>query len=176
MRKILTLCMVMKDGKLLLGMKKRGFGMGRWNGFGGKVEEGESIEEAAKREVFEESGLVARSVEKRGLIRFDFEDGTRGVEVHIFACDNFEGEAEESEEMRPEWFDAGTIPTTKMWTADALWLPLFLAGKTFEGDFTYDRPSASDRASKIIRQKLVVVGEAEQPEIQNKKRGQLCNR
>lgn len=63
MRKILTLCMVMKDGKLLLGMKKRGFGMGRWNGFGGKVEAGESIEEAAKREVFEESGLVARSVE-----------------------------------------------------------------------------------------------------------------
>lgn len=165
MRKILTLCMVMKDGKLLLGMKKRGFGMGRWNGFGGKVEVGESIEEAAKREVFEESGLVARSVEKRGLIRFDFEDGTRGVEVHIFACEDFEGTVEESEEMRPEWFDVDKIPIGRMWTADALWLPLFLSGKTFEGDFVYDRPSASDRTSVIIRQNLIVIDDEPQKRI-----------
>ncbi|NTV55003.1 MAG: 8-oxo-dGTP diphosphatase [Candidatus Moranbacteria bacterium] len=157
MRKVLTLCMVMQDGKLLLGMKKRGFGMGRWNGFGGKVEEGESIEKAAKREVFEELGLMAKSVEQRGLIRFDFEDGTRGVEVHIFACDDFDGEAEESEEMRPEWFDVDKIPIARMWTADASWLPLFLSGKTFKGDFTYDRPSSSDRTSVIIRKNLVVI-------------------
>jgi hypothetical protein len=35
--KPLTLCMVHQDNKLLLGMKKRGFGEGRWNGFGGKL-------------------------------------------------------------------------------------------------------------------------------------------
>ncbi|CAN0505072.1 unnamed protein product, partial [Ectocarpus sp. 12 AP-2014] len=33
--------------EILLGMKKRGFGEGKWNGFGGKVESGESVEEAA---------------------------------------------------------------------------------------------------------------------------------
>jgi len=39
----------MEQDRILLGMKKRGFGAGWWNGFGGKVQQGETIEEAAKR-------------------------------------------------------------------------------------------------------------------------------
>ncbi|MDR0650832.1 MAG: NUDIX domain-containing protein [Candidatus Peribacteria bacterium] len=42
------------QGQLLLAMKKRGFGVGKWSGPGGKVEEGESISQAAVREVEEE--------------------------------------------------------------------------------------------------------------------------
>ena len=47
--KLLTLLFVLKPGKVLLGYKKRGFGADRWNGFGGKVQQGETIEEAAIR-------------------------------------------------------------------------------------------------------------------------------
>ena len=47
--KLLTLAFVCRDREILLGFKKRGFGAGRWNGFGGKVENGETIEEGAKR-------------------------------------------------------------------------------------------------------------------------------
>ena len=47
--KLLTLVMIMKNDKILLGMKKRGFGVNRWNGFGGKLQPGESILDAAKR-------------------------------------------------------------------------------------------------------------------------------
>ena len=47
--KLLTLAFVKTSTDILLGYKKRGFGMGRWNGFGGKVEAGETIEDAAKR-------------------------------------------------------------------------------------------------------------------------------
>lgn len=50
-KKILTLCIIHQENKVLIGMKKRGFGEGRWNGFGGKVQENETIEEAAKREL-----------------------------------------------------------------------------------------------------------------------------
>jgi 8-oxo-dGTP pyrophosphatase MutT (NUDIX family) len=39
-------------------MKKRGFGNGKYNGFGGKVENGETIQQAAIRETIEESGLT----------------------------------------------------------------------------------------------------------------------
>ena len=56
MKKILTLCVIYQHPRVLLGMKKRGFGKGRWNGFGGKVKEGETIEEATKRETLEEAG------------------------------------------------------------------------------------------------------------------------
>lgn len=47
--KLLTLVLVVQPGKVLLGMKKRGFGAGKWNGFGGKVNPGETIEDAARR-------------------------------------------------------------------------------------------------------------------------------
>lgn len=47
--RLYTLVLVVQPERILLGMKKRGFGAGRWNGFGGKVEEGETIEDGAKR-------------------------------------------------------------------------------------------------------------------------------
>lgn len=47
--KLMTILFVLEPGRVLLGMKKRGFGAGRWNGFGGKVQEGETVEEGAIR-------------------------------------------------------------------------------------------------------------------------------
>jgi 8-oxo-dGTP diphosphatase/2-hydroxy-dATP diphosphatase len=47
--KVLTLAFIREAGRLLLGLKKKGFGQGRWNGFGGKVEPGETIPDAAFR-------------------------------------------------------------------------------------------------------------------------------
>jgi 8-oxo-dGTP diphosphatase/2-hydroxy-dATP diphosphatase len=40
---MLTLMLIHQKNKILLGFKKRGFGKNKWNGFGGKVEEGETI-------------------------------------------------------------------------------------------------------------------------------------
>ena len=42
-KKVLTLVYIRDDEKILLGLKKRGFGTGKWNGFGGKVQAGETI-------------------------------------------------------------------------------------------------------------------------------------
>ena len=47
--KILTLAFVIDGKRVLLGYKKRGFGKSWWNGFGGKVHQGESVEDGAKR-------------------------------------------------------------------------------------------------------------------------------
>lgn len=50
-RKVYTLVFVMDtmEKRILLGLKKRGFGINKWNGLGGKVENNESIINAAKR-------------------------------------------------------------------------------------------------------------------------------
>lgn len=69
-KKVLTLCLLCQPPRILLGMKKRGFGAGRWNGFGGKLEQGESIEEAAKREFLEEAGITVGEIDKRGVLEF----------------------------------------------------------------------------------------------------------
>lgn len=135
---ITTLCLVVKDNKVLLGMKKRGFGAGRWNGFGGKLKDGESVLGAALRELEEESGLVAEDIEERGVIRFHFEGQEKVIEVRIFKASSFFGEPRESEEMSPSWFPLDAMPFETMWPSDHLWLPIFLSDKHFVGEVHFD--------------------------------------
>ncbi|MDD5068769.1 MAG: 8-oxo-dGTP diphosphatase [Candidatus Pacebacteria bacterium] len=137
-RKLLTVCLFRKDGEVLLGMKKRGFGMGRWNGFGGKVEVGETIEEAAMREVLEEISVSVSEIEKFAEILFSFEGKEEVLDVHFFSALKWTGEPKESEEMKPKWFPVDKIPYKKMWSDDEYWFPLFLAGKKFKGKFHFD--------------------------------------
>ena len=62
--KVLSLLYLRRDNEILLAMKKRGFGEGRWNGVGGKVEAGESIEQAMICEAQEEISVTLTTYEK----------------------------------------------------------------------------------------------------------------
>ena len=137
MKKILTLCIVHQHPRVLLGLKKRGFGMGRWNGFGGKMHDGETIEEAAHRELTEEAGIVAFDLNKLGILEFSWEGKPEILEVHIFKVNEFSGEPEESEEMKPQWFKIDQIPYELMWPDDRYWMHLFLENKKFKGRFLF---------------------------------------
>ena len=154
MKKIQTICMIYQHPKVLLGLKKRGFGEGRWNGFGGKVEEGETIEESTKREIKEEAGIEVLDLEKIGIIDFEFENGMPTLEVHFFKAENFLGDPTESEEMKPKWFDVNDIPYDQMWPDDRYWMPLFLKGKKFTGKFLFNKPSTPERVSMILKKEL----------------------
>lgn len=137
-KKILTLCIVHTKDRILLGMKKRGFGEGRWNGFGGKVEKGESITDAAKRELQEEAGIVPHDLQKRGVLNFMFMGNpVPPLEVHVFSVSSFSGDPAESDEMSPQWFSHIDIPFNDMWPDDRYWLPKILAGKNIEGAFYF---------------------------------------
>jgi 8-oxo-dGTP diphosphatase / 2-hydroxy-dATP diphosphatase len=134
MKKIMTLVLVHQGNKLLLGMKKRGFGQGRWNGFGGKLQPGESVEDAAERELIEEVSITPLDMRKRGVITFHFENDPVALEVHFFSVSEFTGTPTEGEEMKPQWYSTDKIPFEHMWPDDPHWMPLFLAGKNFGGD------------------------------------------
>ncbi len=134
--------MVHQEDRVLLGIKKRGFGMGKWNGFGGKVNEGETIEEATKRELFEEAEITVGNIEKLGLLEFSWAGKEGVLEVNIFKAVDFEGIPTETEEMRPEWFFIKDIPYDKMWADDKYWLPLFLENKKFSGKVLFDEQNA----------------------------------
>lgn len=137
MKKILTLVFFIGDDKILLGYKKRGFGGQRWNGFGGKVEKGESIEDAAKREALEECDLEILSLEKRAIHTFSFKGQEEVLEVHTFLVKKWTGEPKETEEMRPQWFAYKDIPYDNMWPDDKIWLPDFLADKYLKTKFLF---------------------------------------
>lgn len=137
-KKIATLCFVCKKNKILLGMKKRGFGKGRWNGFGGKVLKKENIEECARRELREEAGIEAKKIEKIGELEFFYKHKKEKFTVIIFACENFKGNARETEEMKPRWFDKKNLPFDQMWPDDKFWMPLLLKNKKFKGRFVFE--------------------------------------
>ena len=143
---------VNEDGKnmVLLGMKKRGFGAGKWNGFGGKIEEGESIEEGARRELMEESSLQALSLTRRGYLVFDMAESCKTLKVHVFETFDFSGDPGESSEMRPQWFEESEIPYSGMWPDDTHWLPQVLSGMSILGRFEYsDDDTIDDFSVKI---------------------------
>lgn len=137
-RKILTLCIVHRHPLVLLGMKKRGFGAGRWNGFGGKVLAGEGIAEAARREFREEAGIVIEEMERVGILEFAVLGQSETHEVHVFRAERFSGQPRETEEMRPSWFSVDRIPFDEMWPDDRHWFPLLLAHRKFRGKFLFD--------------------------------------
>ena len=137
MTRIETVAIVHQHPRILLGMKKQRFGRGKYNGFGGKVEEGETIEQAATREAFEEAGIQLIAPKKVGEILFQFQTGEQDHLVHFFKTNEYSGEPKESEEMTTEWFHVDNIPYEQMWADDKYWLPLFLANKKFKGNFIF---------------------------------------
>ncbi len=134
-----TLCYCVKDGTVLLGMKKSGFGKGKYNGFGGKVDAGESNEEAAARELFEESSLATDStkLEKIAQIKFYFGEKPK-FECHAYIARAWSGEPTETEEMAPEWFPIDAMPLSDMWVTDSVWLLAALRGEHVRGAMHFD--------------------------------------
>lgn len=150
-----TLSFLIRPGRpdsVLLGLKKRGFGSGKWNGFGGKLEPGETASEAAAREISEECGLTVRPADlvPAGRVVFFFpSEPAFNHDVDLFVTTAWRGEPHETDEMRPAWFAVRGLPLAAMWRDDAHWLPHILAGSVVEAEFTF----ANDRET-IARSSL----------------------
>jgi 8-oxo-dGTP diphosphatase/2-hydroxy-dATP diphosphatase len=139
-----TLAFILEKDRILLGKKKRGFGAGRWNEFGGKIHPPESVEEALCREFEEEAGIVPINFKKIAEMSFHFKaDNFTLKKVHVFMADAFSGEIIETEEMAPKWFPLTEIPFDEMWEDDIQWFPLMFEGKKFTGSFVFDRTGGS---------------------------------
>ncbi len=126
--------------EVLLGLKKSGFGAGKWVGLGGHVEDGEKAAGAAVREVAEESSLIvpADSVQHVASIEFRFPvrpsfDQT----ADVFVTSIYQGEPRESDEIAPKWFAERALPLALMWDDAKYWLPRVLAGEQLDARITF---------------------------------------
>jgi 8-oxo-dGTP diphosphatase len=129
-----------KQERVLLAQKKRGFGVGKLNGTGGKVQEGESIEAAAVREAQEEINvsIPENALTRAGKILFYFDEHPDwDLECHVFITDAWEGEPMETEEMAPEWCTISQIPFERMWVDDQYWLHRALLGEYIDATFNF---------------------------------------
>ncbi len=147
-----TLVIMVRGPQVLLAMKKRGFGAGRWNGTGGKVKEEETVVQAGVRETQEEIGVTPDLSEPLGLLTFHNSSKGDWV-VHVFRTERWSGEPVETEEMEPRWYPADALPFDAMWPDDRIWMPYVLAGKRFKaesgsGSRTTPSPSTPSRRSR----------------------------
>lgn len=134
-----TMLLLLRDGEVLLAMKKRGFGEGKWNGVGGKPNLGESIEETAVREAEEEIGVTPLNPKKVALFKYHFPHDNFGMQVWVFTATEWKGEPTESEEMNPKWFKLSDIPYDQMWSDDEVWMPQVLEGSLVKGSFMFTK-------------------------------------
>ena len=137
---VTTLCLLRKGDLILLALKKRGHGEGKYNGVGGKLKENETPEEAVIRETEEEIAVTPIKYEKVGIVEFDeFIKGQKqNLVFHLYMVSEWLGEPTESDEMKPFWFKVDSIPYDKMFSDDKYWLPLVLSGKKISAYFSFD--------------------------------------
>ncbi|KKQ22165.1 hypothetical protein A2999_00800 [Candidatus Wolfebacteria bacterium RIFCSPLOWO2_01_FULL_38_11] len=143
MAKISNLCFPLKENQILLALKKGGFGAGKVNGFGGKVEKNEGIEESLIREVWEECRLEVRRKSLVKAAELDFylkkgNDYNHLTQCHIFLVKKLFGNPVESAEMKPKWYETKKIPYGDMWEADQFFLPVILGGEIIKGRVIYN--------------------------------------
>ena len=132
-----TLMFVIRDGNILLIHKKRGFGKGKINGPGGKIESGETPRECAIRETQEELCINPTGVEDAGLLHFQFIDGY-SIHGYVFTATGFEGEPTETDEAIPLWCSIDELPFDRMWEDDPTWFPHMLEGRYFSGRYIFN--------------------------------------
>ncbi len=129
-----TVVFPIRNNKVLLAKKTRKIGMGKWNGFGGKLEGEESIRQCACRELFEEtgSGIVALpdDLTFRAHVDFFLHDTTTESpdwSVDFFTIEQFSGEATSADGMAdPTWFPLDAVPYENMLSADMHFVPRIL--------------------------------------------------
>jgi len=143
-----NLCFIVRNERILLIRKKRGFGAGKINGPGGKVDPGETTLESALRETFEELGIKPLGAEQRGELHFQFRDG-HSLHCTVFLARDFTGEPHETDEAVPFWAPLQAIPYDEMWADDRHWLPLLIRGARFAGWFEFD-------GEDLLRWKIIV--------------------
>lgn len=138
-----TLCFLIKDEEVLLGRKARKIGAKLWNGFGGKIEEGETPRQAASRELENEVGIFVApdKLIKTAIIDFHNvrQSGRKYIfQVHVYLAIEWMGHPHETDEMKsPTWWKINQLPLKEMMLADRIWLPLVLQRKKFYAKFWY---------------------------------------
>ena len=122
---------IYKDGKVLL-QKRRDNGC--WASHGGYMEIGETTEETARREVFEETGLICGKLDFLGVYSgsdmiFSYDNGDSVCLVNVvYICQDFSGEMlnETDETLELKWFDVDKLPEG-ISAIDKKWFDDFIA-------------------------------------------------
>ncbi|MBF0777797.1 NUDIX hydrolase [Streptococcus cuniculi] len=140
MVKLATICYLDNGKELLLlyrNKKEHDVHAGKWIGVGGKLEKGETPQECAVREIFEETGLQAKPV-LRGIITFPEFTPDHDWYTYVFTATEFEGDLIDCDEGTLEWVPYEDVLSKPTWEGDHTFISWLLEGKPFfSAKFSY---------------------------------------
>lgn len=134
-----TLCYIQKNDSYLMihrTKKKNDYNKDKWIGIGGKIEECESPKECIFREVKEETGLILKSAEYRGIVTFVSEENGKFYSefMHLFWTDDFEPKNDnlpKCNEGELEWIPISKMNELPHWKGDEIFLDLIAKESPF---------------------------------------------
>ncbi len=152
-----TLCFLTTEEEVVLAEMQSGPFKGHINGYGGKIEQGESILQAMTREMEEECGVSIRpeDIERAAVIDFyNFrENAWQRVRVYTSIARVWNGVPRAGDGMGlPEQFPHSALPFSRMLPSDRLWLPRILRGELLEGQIWHTRDFTGFEKEPIIKQ------------------------
>lgn len=129
-----TLCYIEKNDAYLMMHRTKKINdenHDKWIGIGGKLENGETPYDCARREISEETGLIADELFYRGIITFVSD--IYGTEyMHLFTCDKFSGTLTENcDEGELLWIEKSKISELPIWEGDKIFLKLICEEERF---------------------------------------------
>lgn len=146
--------LIRKDGEVLITERWPGKHLGlTWEFPGGKVEEGESNDQALKRELMEELGIEVRV----GSCCFQTTYSYSSKEVHlsIFRCEITHGVPQALDVKGLEWVPQAKLSMRPFPPADLIFVQELSAGKVPEEDFEEESEPLVKPAQIIRRVKLL---------------------
>lgn len=132
-----TLIYLVRNDEILLIEKLRGHGAGKVNAPGGHIEVGETPEECAIREAFEEVGITVLCADLQATLKFHDTENGFNMLGYALVSKTFRGQPKRSPEAVPFWSKTDQIPFERMWEDDQHWVPRILAGERLDCEFIF---------------------------------------
>ena len=133
MHYITTLCYIEKENDVLFMLrnkKKNDPNAGKWIGIGGKVEPHETLIDAMKREVYEETGFTVLEYSYRGVVHFT-SNIHHSEDMHLYVITKFTGTFTPCDEGTLAWIKRQDISTLPMWEGDQIFIRLITNNHLF---------------------------------------------
>lgn len=125
-------CYLKKDECYLLlfrNKKKNDYNKNKWIGVGGHLEKDETPDQAAIREIKEETGLDVHSLECAGEVVFIYDNYQELM--YIYEINDFSGSLIECDEGELKWIPIKDIYEYPMWDGDKAFLPLLITHQNY---------------------------------------------